>query len=60
MTDLEWQRLEETLNHMTPDEKAHLAALVNASLSPPVTTSKDPLLGLLADELNGFPSAEVA
>ena len=50
MTQLEWQKLEETLAHMTPDEKARLLALVNSSLSVEATSTKDPLFGLMADE----------
>ena len=50
MTQLEWQKLEETLAHMTPDEKVRLVALVNSSLSGETTPTKDPLLGLMADE----------
>jgi hypothetical protein len=50
MTDLEWKMLEETLAHMTPDEKARLLALVKSSLSEKPASTKDPLLGLMADE----------
>jgi hypothetical protein len=50
MIQLEWQKLEETLAHMTPEEKAHLLALVNTSLSGKATSPKDPLFGLMADE----------
>jgi hypothetical protein len=50
MTQLEWQKLEETLAHMTPDEKVRLLALVNSSLSVEATATKDPLFGLMADE----------
>ena len=48
MTELEWQKLEETLSRLSPAEKVRLLALVNTSLSGPAT--KDPLLGLMADE----------
>ncbi|MBX9790015.1 MAG: hypothetical protein K2Y37_13940 [Pirellulales bacterium] len=50
MTDLEWKKLEETLAHMTPEDKVRLLALVNSSLSRQATAAKDPLLGLMADE----------
>jgi hypothetical protein len=50
MTDLEWKKLEETLAHMSPEEKVRLLALVNSSLSGQPTAAKDPLLGLMADE----------
>jgi len=50
MTNSEWQRLEESLAHMTPEEKVRLLALVNLSLAKMATPTKDPLLGLVADE----------
>ena len=50
MTHLEWQKLEETLAQMTPEEKARLVALIKSSLSGQETAGKDPLLGLMADE----------
>jgi hypothetical protein len=50
MTHLEWQKLEETLAHVTPEEKVRLLTLVNSSLSGEITPTKDPLLGHMADE----------
>jgi len=50
MTDLEWKKLEETLAHMSPEEKVRLLELVNSSLSERPASAKDPLLGLMADE----------
>lgn len=50
MTHLEWQKLEETLAHMTPEEKVRLLTLVTSSLSGETTPVKDPVLGLMADE----------
>jgi hypothetical protein len=35
---------------MTPEEKVRLLTLVNSSLSGEITPTKDPLLGLMADE----------
>lgn len=50
MTQLEWQKLEELVLHMTPDEKARLMALVQASAAPTAGMVEDPILGSMADE----------
>jgi len=50
MTQLEWQKLEETVTHMTVEEKQRLLAIVSTSLTKPATPARDPLLGLMADE----------
>ena len=50
MMKLEWKKLEATVAQMTPEEKARLLALVNASPTGEPTPTKDRLLGLMADE----------
>ena len=49
MTQLEWQQLEATVQHMTDAEKQRLAKLLDAAPAEP-ERSGNPSLGLFADE----------
>ena len=49
MTQIEWQQLEATVQHMTAAEKQRLAKLLNAPAASHETTH-NPSLGLFADE----------
>jgi hypothetical protein len=49
MTQLEWQKLEAIVAHMTPEERARLVALVEAAPSASVAPREDRLLGSMSD-----------
>jgi hypothetical protein len=50
MTQLEWEKLAETVVHMTDDEKQRLLTLLTNSLTTNPPVGSDPLLGLMSDE----------
>lgn len=50
MTQREWQRLEDTVVSMTPDEIERLAALLSRQHAAVSSSSTDPILGLLSGE----------